>query len=146
MKASLTSPSLVAPSRSNRPRPCRGRDHRCRRGRRVHAHGVAGGMQRLRPNDDRVEVETRLLRIPLAKINPAEQGEQMHRVNTEAPSHTMLAIGRKDEILLAKRSASEPTCAASWPRQEAHNPSSPWRWCRRFGVNRRSTPCRDRSL
>src|SRR5215211_2041293 len=70
-----------------------------------HTHRVAGGMQRLRPDDDRVEVETRLLRIPAAKINSAEQGQQVHRVNAEAPRDTMLAIGRKDEVLFAERSS-----------------------------------------
>src|SRR4029453_6195160 len=47
-----------------------------------HTHGVAGGMQHLGPDDDRVEMESILLRIPAAKINSSEQAQQVHWVDT----------------------------------------------------------------
>ena len=50
-------------------------------------------------------MEAALLRVPAAKINPAEQGQQVQRVDTQAPRHAMLPIGGEDIVLLAERAS-----------------------------------------
>ena len=70
-----------------------------------HAHRVAGGMEGLRPDDDGVEMESALLRVPATKINSTEQGQQVQRVDAQAPGHTVFSIGGEDEVLLAERAA-----------------------------------------
>ena len=144
MKASLTSPSLVVP----------GEDHGhvavgitgADEAVAFHAHGVAGGMQRLRPDDDR-RGGNASSGIPPAKINPAEQGEQMHRVDTEAPSHTMLAIGRKDEIVCLPSAGRSRPAPPPGPGRKPTTPVHPGAAVAVASVStRRSTPCRDRSF
>ena len=75
-----------------------------------HGHGVAGGVQRLRTDDFGVEMKTALLGVPATKINSAEQGQQVHRVDAEAPGHTVFSIGRKDKVLLAECASGTDLC------------------------------------
>src|SRR5262249_15664176 len=65
------------------------------------AHRVAGGVQRLAADHDRVVVEPVLLRIPATVADAAEKPEQRQRVHITAPGDAMLAISRKGEILRA---------------------------------------------
>ncbi len=77
------------------------------------AHGVARGVQRLSADHDGVEVKSRRYRVPAAKIDASVEGEQMDRVDTAAPGHPVLAIGGKDEVLLAQAPGPDPIWAAS---------------------------------
>ena len=69
------------------------------------AHRVAGGVQRLRADHDRVEAEVVLVRVPAAVVDPAEQAEQVERVDALAVGDAVLAVGREDEVLRAQRAA-----------------------------------------
>ena len=106
MNASLTSPWLEAPSpkcaitaesRSGSPVPTDAVA--------LHAHRVAGGVQGLGADDDRVEAEVVLGRVPVAVVDAAEQAEQLERVEAAAPGDAVLAVGREDEVLRAQRAA-----------------------------------------
>ena len=98
------------------------------------AHGVAGGMQRVRTDHEGVEVEVlRLLRVPAAVGGAAEQGHDVEHVDPADHGDRVLAVGREDVVLgtggvrgadlralLARRSAprdpSAPAAAGSSPR------------------------------
>ena len=69
------------------------------------AHGVAGGVQRLRADDDRVEVEVVAVRVPAAVVHAAEHAEQVRRVDPAAPGDAVLAVGREDVVVVAQRAA-----------------------------------------
>ena len=69
------------------------------------AHGVAGRVQRLRADDDRVHVELELVRVPAALVDPAEQAERHDRVDAAAVEHAVLAVGRERHVLRAQRPA-----------------------------------------
>ena len=69
------------------------------------AHGVAGRVQRLGADDDRVEVEVLLVRVPAAVVDAAEQAEQVERVDPAAPGDAVLAVGREGVVLRAQRAA-----------------------------------------
>ena len=71
----------------------------------LHAHGVAGGVQGLRADHDRVEREVAVVGVPAALVDAAEQAEQAQRVDVAAPGDAVLAVGREDEVLLAERAA-----------------------------------------
>ena len=71
----------------------------------LHAHGVAGGVQGLRADDDRVEAEVVLVGVPAALVDAAEQAEQLERVDAAAPGDAVLAVGREDVVLGAQRAA-----------------------------------------
>ena len=71
----------------------------------LHAHGVAGGVQGLRADHDRVEAEVVLARVPAALVDAAEQAEQLERVDAAAPGDAVLAVGREDVVLRAQRAA-----------------------------------------
>ena len=71
----------------------------------LHAHGVAGRVQRLRADHDRVEVELVVVRVPAALVDAAEQAEQVERVDAAAPGDAVLAVGREGEVLVAQRAA-----------------------------------------
>ena len=106
MNASLTSPWL-------RGAVAEVRDHRrvavgvagADRAVALHAHRVAGRVQGLRADDDRVEAEVVLLGVPVAVVDAAEQAEQLERVEAAAPGDAVLAVGREDEVLRAQRAA-----------------------------------------
>ena len=71
----------------------------------LHAHGVAGGVQGLRADDDRVEVEVLLVGVPAAVVDPAEHAEQVDRVDPAAPGDAVLAVGGEGVVLGAQRPA-----------------------------------------
>ena len=66
------------------------------------AHRVAGGVQRLRADDDRVEVEVVAVRVPAAVVHAAEHAEQVRRVDAPAPGDAVLAVGREDVVVVAQ--------------------------------------------
>ena len=66
------------------------------------AHGVARGVQGLRADDDRVEVEVLLVGVPAAVVDAAEQAEQVERVDAAAPGDAVLAVGREGVVLGAQ--------------------------------------------
>ena len=69
------------------------------------AHRVAGRVQRLRADDDRVEVEVLLVGVPAAVVDAAEQAEQVERVDAAAPGDAVLAVGREGVVLRSQRAA-----------------------------------------
>ena len=100
----------------------------------LHAHGVAGGVQGLCADHDRVETEVVLAGVPAALVDAAEQAEQLERVDALAPGDTVLAVGREDVVLRPERAAGAdlrgllakqraPRCPARrgagerWPRR-----------------------------
>ena len=71
----------------------------------LHAHGVAGGVQRLGADDDRVEAEVVLVGVPAALVDAAEQAEQPQRVDALAVRDAVLAVGREGVVLGTHRAA-----------------------------------------
>ena len=71
----------------------------------LHAHGVARGVQALGADDDRVEPEVVLVRVPRAVVDAAEETEQLERVDALAPGDAVLAVGREDVVLRAQGAA-----------------------------------------
>jgi hypothetical protein len=69
----------------------------------LQAHRVAGGVQGLGADDDRVEPEVVLLGVPVAVVDAPEQAEQLERVEATAPRNAVLAVGREDEVLRTER-------------------------------------------
>ena len=69
------------------------------------AHRVAGGVQGLGADDDRVEVEVLLVRVPAAVVDAAEHAEQVDRVDAAAPGDAVLAVGGEGVVLRAQRAA-----------------------------------------
>ena len=69
------------------------------------AHGVAGGVQGLVADDDRVEVEVLLVGVPAAVVDPAEHPEEADRVDAAAPGDAVLAVGGEGVVLGAHRAA-----------------------------------------
>ena len=69
------------------------------RGVALYAHRVPGGVQRLVADDDRVEVELVLLRVPGAVVDAAEHLDQPQRVEAAAPGHAVLAVGGERHVL-----------------------------------------------
>src|SRR5580693_7122165 len=67
------------------------------------AHRVPGGVQGLAADDDRVEVELVLLRVPAAVADAAVELEQLDRVDAAAPGHAVLAVGREHHVTRAQR-------------------------------------------
>ena len=101
------------------------------------AHRVAGGVQRLAADDDRVQVEVVLLRVPAAMADSAEQLKQLRRIQAAAPGDAVLAVGGEGEVR-GCRARAEPTCAASWPSSRPRaraRPGAAARWprCRSGG-------------
>ena len=68
-----------------------------------HAHRVARGVQRLGPDDDRVEVEVVLLRVPAALADAAEELQRALRVHAAHEADAVLAVGREDEVVRPER-------------------------------------------
>jgi hypothetical protein len=62
-------------------------------------------VQRLGADDDRVEVEVLLVRVPAAVVDAAEQAEQVERVHPATPGDAVLAVGGEGIVLLAQRPA-----------------------------------------
>ena len=69
------------------------------------AHRVAGGVQRLGADHDRVEAEVVVVGVPGAVVDAAEQPEQVERVDAAAVGDAVLAVGREDVVLRAQRAA-----------------------------------------
>ena len=99
MNASLTSPCAARAVAEVGETARRARGRRCRRAVALHAHRVAGGVQGLGADHDRVEVEVELGRVPVAVVDAAEQAEQLQRVEAATPGDAVLAVGREDEVL-----------------------------------------------
>ena len=102
MKASLTSPWLVAPSPKYAMARLAVLAHRAVA---LDAHRVAGGVQRLAADDDRVQVEVVRGRVPAAVADAAEQLKQLHRVQAAAPGHAVLPVGREGHVARPERAA-----------------------------------------
>ena len=100
----------------------------------LHAHGVAGRVQRLGADDDRVEVEVLLVRVPAAVVHAAEQAQQVERVDAAAPGDAVLAVGREGVVVVAhargRSRPGRPPGRAGWPRCPAR-PGAAARWPRR---------------
>ena len=77
------------------------RDHRAVGAVLGDAHGVAGGVQRLGADDDRVQLEVVAVGVPAAVVHTAEHPEQVGRVDSAAPGHAVLTVGREDVVVLA---------------------------------------------
>ncbi len=69
----------------------------------LYAHGVPGGMQRLVADDDRVEVELVLLRVPRAVGDTAEKLEYPQDVHAAAPGDAVLTVGGEGHVLGGQR-------------------------------------------
>jgi hypothetical protein len=67
------------------------------------SHRVPGGVQRLGADHDRVEVEVVLGGVPAAVADPAEQLEELHRVQSAAPGDAVLAVGGEGHVLGPER-------------------------------------------
>src|SRR5690606_6063033 len=68
-------------------------------------HGVAGGVQALVADDDRVGVEAGLLRVPAAVVGAAEDAEQFGGVDAPAPRHPVLPVAGEGHVLGFERAA-----------------------------------------
>ena len=69
----------------------------------LHAHRVAGRVQGLRADHDRVEAEAVLGGVPVAVVDASEETEQLQRVQATTPGDAVLAVGREHEVLGAQR-------------------------------------------
>ena len=69
------------------------------------AHRVAGGVQGLGADHDRVQTELVLLGRPAAVADAAVQLEQLDRVDAAAPGHAVLAVGGEHHVVRAQRPA-----------------------------------------
>ena len=67
------------------------------------AHGIADRVQALVADDDRVEAEVVLVRVPPAIGHAPEESEQLQRVDLPRPSDTVLAVRREGEVLRQQR-------------------------------------------
>src|SRR5262249_12499109 len=61
-------------------------------------HRVAGRVQSLRADHDRVEVEVVLLGVPAAMADAAVELEQLRWVDTAAPGDAVLTVGREGHV------------------------------------------------
>ena len=69
------------------------------------AHRVARRVEGLGADDDRVEVEVLLVRVPPAVVHPTEHPEQVDRVDPAAPGDAVLAVGGEGVVLATHRPA-----------------------------------------
>ena len=69
------------------------------------AHRVADGVQALVADDDRVEREVVLVRVPAAVADAAEEPEQLQRLDAARPRDAVLAVGREGEVVGAQRAS-----------------------------------------
>ena len=68
----------------------------------LHAHRVAGRVQRLRADDERVEVEVAGLgRVPAAVAEAAQHLDDLHEVEAADAADGVLAVGGEDVVLRA---------------------------------------------
>ena len=91
------------------------------------AHRVADRVQRLVADDDRVEVEVVLVRVPAAVVDPAEHPEQLPAGRPRGTRRRRARGSRETRSPVRRIARPIPTCAASWPSSPGHRPSSPWR-------------------
>ena len=147
MNASLTSPWLLAPSPKwaiDRRVALRvaGADGAVA----LDAHRVAGGVQRLGADHDRVEAEVEVLGVPRAVVDAAEQAEQA-AAGRRRGSRRRRARGRSGRRSPAgaargRRRSARPPGRAAGPRCRARRGAGGrWPRCRSGG----SAPCRGRS-
>jgi hypothetical protein len=71
----------------------------------LNTHRVAGRMQGLGTDDDRVEAEVVAAGVPSAQVRAPEQPEQDQRIDVATPGHAVLAVGRERHVLRAQRPA-----------------------------------------
>ena len=72
----------------------------------LHAHGVAGRVQRLGADHDRVEAEVVVVRGPSEPWStPRNRPSSFSGSTPAAPGDAVLAVGREDEVLRAQRAA-----------------------------------------
>ena len=69
------------------------------------AHRVAGRVQRLGADDDRVDVEVAVLRVPAAEVGAPVEAEQVDRVDAAAPGHAVLPVAREGHVPGPQRAA-----------------------------------------
>ncbi len=67
------------------------------------AHRVTGGVQGLRADHDRVALEPVFVRVPSSVGDPTEQAEDVQRVDSTAPGHRVLPVGREDHVVGTQR-------------------------------------------
>ena len=72
---------------------------------RLDAHRVTGRVQRLVADDDRVQVEVVLGRVPAPVADAAEQFQQFQGIDTAAPRDAVLPVGRERHVAGAERAA-----------------------------------------
>src|SRR5664280_745295 len=73
-------------------------------------HRVTNSVQSLRADDDRVEVEVVLVRVPTPVVDPAEQPQQVQRVDSATPGDSVLAVGREGVVLGTKGATGPDLC------------------------------------
>src|ERR1035437_1495167 len=74
------------------------------------AHRVAYGVQSLSTDDDGVEVEVVLVRVPPTMVDPSEHTQQVERVDPATPGNAVLAVGREGIVLRTKRASGADLC------------------------------------
>jgi hypothetical protein len=84
-------------------------------------------VQGLRADDDRVEAEVVVVGVPRAVVDPAEQAEEVERVDAAAVGDAVLAVGREDVVLRTQRAAGADL-RGLLAEQLGPMPSSPCRW------------------
>ena len=62
------------------------------------AHGVAGGVEDLVADDDRVRVEPLVHGVPAAVVGAAEHAQHLRRVDAPAPGDAVLAVGGESHV------------------------------------------------
>src|ERR1035437_6401413 len=73
-------------------------------------HRVTHCMQRLSADDDRVEMEVVLVRVPSAMVDPAEHPQQVEGVDPATPGNAVLAVRREGVVLRTKRTTGADLC------------------------------------
>src|ERR1700722_5911191 len=71
----------------------------------LNAHRVAGGVQRLSADDDRVQAEMVRVRIPAAMAHATEQLKQLGRIQAAAPGDAVLPVGGERHVARSEGAA-----------------------------------------
>lgn len=107
-----------------------------------HPHGVTDGVQGLRADDDRVQVEVVGARVPATVVHAAEHAEQVGRVDSPDPGHPVLTVGGEDVVVVVQ-GAARADLGGLLPQQRRPQPEplpgAGARWPRRRSAG--SAPC-----